>query len=63
LGFGAIFVLCLIWGELLVALAVVPSILMAWWLLCDEQDITELSKKLDTTIREAGELKKDVASF
>ena len=56
--FGAIFILCLVWGEWLLALVSIPSILMAYWLLCDEQDILEMSTKLDNAIREAEDLRK-----
>ena len=56
--FGAIFVLCLVWGEWLLALVSIPSILMAYWLLCDEQDILEMSTKLDNAVREADDLRK-----
>ena len=56
--FGAIFVLCLVWGEWLLALVSIPSILMAYWLLCDEQDILEMSTKLDNAVREAEDLRK-----
>ena len=56
--FGALFVLCLIWGEWLIALVSIPSILMAYWLLCDEQDIREMSTKLENAVREAEDLKK-----
>ncbi len=56
--FGAIFVLCLVWGEWLLAVVSVPSILMAYWLLCDEQDILEMSTKLDNAVREAEDLRK-----
>ncbi len=55
--FGAIFVLCLVWGEWLLALVSIPSILMAYWLLCDEQDILEMSTKLDNAVREAEDLR------
>jgi len=56
--FGALFVLCLILGEWLIALVSIPSILMAYWLLCDEQDIREMSTKLENAVREAEDLKK-----
>ena len=56
--FGAIFILCLVWGECLLALVSIPSILMAYWLLCDEQDILEMSTKLDNAVREADDLRK-----
>ena len=56
--FGAIFILCLVWGEWLLALVSIPSILMAYWLLCDEQDILEMSTKLDNAVREAEDLRK-----
>ena len=56
--FGALFVLCLIWGEWLIALVSIPSILMAYWLLCDEQDIREMSTRLENAVREAEDLKK-----
>jgi len=56
--FGAIFILCLIWGEWLLALVSIPSILMSYWLLCDEQDILEMSTKLENAVREAEDLRK-----
>ena len=56
--FGAIFILCLIWGEWLLALVSIPSILMSYWLLCDEQDILEMSTKLENAAREAEDLRK-----
>ena len=56
--FGAIFILCLIWREWLLALVSIPSILMSYWLLCDEQDILEMSTKLENAVREAEDLRK-----
>ena len=31
---------------------------MAYWLLCDEQDIREMSTRLENAVREAEDLKK-----
>ena len=56
--FGALVVLCGILGEWLFALALAPSILLSWWLLCDEHDIEEMLTEQDRLAREVEDLKK-----
>ena len=56
--FGALVVLCAILGEWLFAVALAPSILLSWWLLCDEHDIEEMLTEQDRLAREVEDLKK-----